>query len=198
MVNIKSSKKILLYLAFVLAFSSTVQAHLIAGMGIESGISHPFSGFDHLLAMIAVGIISTRYGGKAVWMIPAIFVASMVAGGIMSISGLQISFAEAGIAFSVVFLGIAAFLQKKIPVYITMIFVALSAILHGHAHGSEMPLMASPLLYSAGFILSTAFLHISGVLLGHYAKKSRISSMLLRYSGAGIGFAGILFLTSAI
>ena len=40
------------------------------------------------------------------------------------------------------------------------------AILHGHSHGTEMPQAAAPLLYSLGFILSTATLHAAGIAIG--------------------------------
>lgn len=190
--------KSLIYLATVLTIPSIAYAHLIGGIGLASGSVHPLSGLDHLLAMIAVGIISTRYDGKAVWLIPAVFLASMIAGGILAITGIHISLVEIGIALSVVFLGMAVFLQKKMPFYLVLVFVALSAIFHGHAHGEEMPLIASPVLYSLGFVLSTAMLHISGVLIGHYAKKTEIASKLLRYAGAGVGIAGVLFLAGLL
>jgi len=190
----KSAKKIFLYLLIVFIVPSIAHAHLIGGSGFRSGAVHPLSGLDHLLAMIAVGIISTRHGGKALWLIPATFVISMTVGGIISITGIQISFVDIGIALSVIFLGTAIDLQKKFPLYMTMIFIALSAIFHGHAHGSEMPLIASPVFYALGFVLSTTLLHISGVLIGNYATKTNLTTRLLRYTGAGISVAGVFFL----
>ncbi len=191
-----SIKKVLLYILSIFALPNLVHAHLIGGSGFSSGALHPLSGIDHLLAMLAVGIIATRHGGKAIWFIPATFITSMIIGGIIGILGLEISFVEIGIALSVVFLGIAIFIQKKIPLNVTMAFVAVSAFLHGHAHGSEMPLIANPVLYASGFVLVTTLLHFSGVMVGHYATKTAFTTKLLRYVGAGMGIAGIFLLAS--
>lgn len=106
--------KIILPLVVALfVLPSPAHAHLIGGYGISSGLTHPLFGLDHLLAMIAVGIISTQIGGKAIWQIPATFVLFMIVGGIFGISGLAVPFTEAGIAFSVLFLGAAIALPAK-------------------------------------------------------------------------------------
>ena len=76
--------------------------------------------------------------------------------------------------------------------------VALFALFHGHAHGEEMSVIISPLAYALGFVISTAFLHISGVLTAHYALKTEISSKLLRATGAAMSVAGVLFLFGVI
>ena len=173
--------------------TSTTYAHQIGGNGISSGLSHPF-GLDHLLAMVAVGIISTQIGGKAIWRIPATFVSFMIIGGILGMLNFALTVAETGIALSVLFLGIAITLSKKIPMTWAIASTAFFAMFHGHAHGAEMPQITNPSLYIAGFVFTTTILHISGVLIGHYAKKTNITSLLLKYTGAGITFAGLFFL----
>jgi len=75
--------------------------------GIYAGLLHPILGLDHLLAMVAVGLLSAQMGGRAIWTVPAAFVSVMAAGGALGILGLPIPFVEFGIAFSVVALGIA-------------------------------------------------------------------------------------------
>jgi urease accessory protein len=170
------------------------QAHLIGGNGLASGITHPLFGIDHLLAMIAVGIISTQIGGKAIWKVPATFIIFMVAGGIMAIKGLRVPFIETGIALSVLFFGTLIALSKKTAIRWTMACVAIFAVFHGYAHGTEMPTIAHPALYSVGFVLSTAVLHITGALIGHYAHKTKMTLTILRYAGAGMSMIGIGFL----
>lgn len=182
----------------ILLLPSTALAHNIGGSGILSGLSHPLFGLDHLLAMVAVGVISTQIGKKAVWKVPATFVAFMIIGGFLAISGLPLPGVEAGIALSVLILGVAIALRKTTPTTLAMLFVGLFAIFHGHAHGSEMPLIANAGLYALGFVSSTALLHISGVLIGHFAKKTQVTQGILRFAGAGVGLMGFLFLFSLI
>ncbi len=191
----KSITKIfpLLLLAFF-ALPEEAHAHLIGGNGLASGITHPFFGLDHLLAMVAVGIISTQIGGKAIWKVPATFVTFMVAGALLAIDGIGMPIAETGIALSVLFLGVFIAFSKNVPINWAMACVALFAIFHGHAHGEELPIIASPALYATGFVLSTTSLHIMGVLIGHYARKTQLTLRMLRYAGAGMGVMGLLFL----
>ncbi|MBS3136489.1 HupE/UreJ family protein [Candidatus Woesearchaeota archaeon] len=190
----KKKAKLLLYTLALSISPLAVNAHIMGGNGLADGVLHPLLGLDHLLAMVAVGIIGTRYKDKAVWLIPSAFVISMVTGGFIWISGLHIPFAEAGIALSVIFLGLAIAMKRNVPFHLTIAFVAVSAIFHGHAHATEMPVLLSPLLYSIGFVISTSSLHITGILLGRVAAKTETSVKLLRYAGASMGILGIFFL----
>lgn len=188
------TKVLLLILFLFFAIPDLVFAHPHGGHGFSSGLTHPFSGLDHLLAMIAVGIISTQLGGKAIWKLPLAFVAFMVVGGFIALGGFAILITEMGIAFSVLLFGVFIAFSEKLSINWVILCIGLFAMFHGHAHGEEMPLIASPFLYASGFILSTAVLHISGVLIGHYASKTEFTTSLLRYSGAGIGVIGLFFL----
>jgi urease accessory protein len=44
-----------------------VSAHGLIGNGLMAGLAHPVGGWDHLLAMVAVGIISAKIGGRHIW-----------------------------------------------------------------------------------------------------------------------------------
>lgn len=193
--NMKIIIKISLLLLLALFFSPEVaHAHLIGGNGLTSGITHPIFGLDHLLAMVAVGIISTQIGGKAIWKVPATFLTFMIIGALLAIGGIDMSITETGIALSVLFLGASIAFTKNIPTHLAILCVALFAVFHGHAHGNELPTIVSPALYAAGFVLSTALLHIMGVLMGHYARKTKPTLKLLQYAGAGMSVMGLLFL----
>jgi urease accessory protein len=124
----------------------TAQAHVLpeAG-GFTVGLTHPVLGFDHLLAMVSVGILSAQMGGRAIWAVPATFVSVMVMGGTLGIAGIGILGVEFGIAVSVLALGIALAAEKKLPPIAAMLFVGFFAIFHGHAHGTEISLGFSPL-----------------------------------------------------
>lgn len=164
--------------------------------GFISGLSHPVLGFDHLLAMISVGILSAQMGGRAIWTVPATFVAIMLAGGVLGMQGIPFFSVELGIACSVLALGVALAAEKKLPQVLAMLFVGFFAIFHGHAHGTEMPQLAQPALYALGFVIGTTVIHIAGVLVGSFSKFVPNGVQLLRYIGAGI--AGIGFYLVAI
>lgn len=179
----------------MLAFPSMAFSHTVAdGGGFISGLSHPVLGFDHLLAMLSVGILSAQIGGKAIWTIPSTFVAVMLVGGILGIQGIKVFSVEFGIAFSVLVLGIAIAAAKKLPVFWVMIFVGFFAIFHGYAHGTEMPYLAKPAFYVCGFVAGTAGIHIAGVLIGLFAVKFQHGGQVLRYFGAGIAGIGFYLL----
>lgn len=182
-----------------LFFTTTVYAHAdYAVGGFTAGLLHPVLGFDHLLAMVSVGIISAQIGGKAIWQVPAVFLGMMLVGGITGIMGIPIPVfsVELGIASSVMVLGMAIATTTRLPRLFVMLFVSFFAIFHGHAHGIEIPDIARPELYVVGFIISTALLHIAGVVIGILCEKRAESEHVLRHVGsfiAGIGFS-LIFL----
>ena len=157
--------------------------------GFMAGFTHPLTGFDHLLAMLSVGILSVQLGGKAVWKLPATFVAVMLLGGVLGMNGFANASVEMGIVGSVLALGIAISAAKKLPVNVAMGFTGLFALFHGLAHGAEMPQVAAPALYALGFIAATAAIHMAGVWLAATAEKVKHGDKLVRLVGAG--FAGI-------
>ena len=134
--------------------------------GFAHGFAHPLGGFDHLLAMVTVGLFAWQLGGRALVLVPATFVLVMAAGGALGMAARPLPGVELGIAASVIVLGAIVALRLKPPVAIAMALVALFAVFHGHAHGTEMPLDASGLTYAAGFMLATGLLHAAGIALG--------------------------------
>lgn len=170
--------------------------------GIFAGLLHPILGLDHLLAMVTVGLLSAQLGGRAIWTVPATFVSVMALAGILGIFGLPLPFVEYGIAVSVVALGMALLTPKKLPLPLTMVFVGIFALFHGHAHGTELPALSETALdvfaYVFGFLVTTATLHLIGALVGQMAISTPRGANVLRYSGALISIAGILILFGAL
>jgi len=190
-------KRFLTYLFLSLLFPSYAFAHMIIGrVGFFDGLTHPVLGLDHLLAMVSVGIISAQIGGRAIWTVPSAFVALMIIGGIFGFSLIvdNFYFVEIGIIVSVILLGLAISVEKKIPTNLIMIFVGLFGLFHGIAHGLEIPAAASPLLFILGFIIGTTALHLFGVAIGHYAIKTSISLKILKLSGVTFAIYGIYLL----
>ena len=168
--------------------------------GFTHGFLHPLGGIDHQLAMILVGILAWRLGGRAVWLVPAAFVAMMALGGALGAYGVGIPFVEIGIAASVVILGLAVALGVKAPVALAMGTVGLFAIFHGHAHGTEMPLDASGAAYASGFIAATAALHAAGIAIGFLIGRAAEGrgARIYRIAGGTAAAAGALLLVSAL
>lgn len=154
--------------ALLIASSGAALAHTGHGDagGFAHGFMHPVGGFDHVLAMVAVGLFAAHLGGRALWLVPATFVAVMALGGALGMAGVGLPFVETGIALSVVVLGLAVALRVSVPTLAAMALVGFFAVFHGHAHGAEMPADVSGAAYATGFVLATALLHGVGIALG--------------------------------
>jgi len=184
--------RLLALVGIICLLPASAYAHtgFVHGSGFFNGFYHPITGFDHILAMVAVGIWASQIGGKAVRAVPATFVGVMLLGYILGISGLSLPFVEEGIITSVLILGVLIATAARLPLATGMIIVAFFAVFHGHAHGTEMPFSASGLAYGAGFAVSTALLHVSGIVTGLLFRRSA-GAKLIRYSGAAIALAGV-------
>lgn len=134
-----------------------------------SGIAHPLSGADHILVMTAVGVWAVLTGGRAIWIWPIAFMATMLAGFATAISGLQAPLVEPVIASSLIVFGLLIALAVQAPVWLGAAIVGLFAFFHGHAHGTEAA-AASLVLYGAGFTVATAALHAAGIVLALFAR----------------------------
>ncbi len=158
--------------------------------GFSAGLMHPFSGFDHLLAMVAVGLWAAQQGGgRRLWLLPAAFMPMIAAGAGISVPLQSRPLVDAGIAVSVLALGLLIALSLQLPVMPSVAVTALFGLLHGYAHGLELPGSAAPLEYALGFLAATAALHFSGITLGittrrHCALLSRITGSAIAISGA--------------
>lgn len=164
------------------------------------GLFHPVLGPDHLLAMVSVGVVSTMIGGRAILTVPATFVTFMAIGGALGIgiAGLPMTLVELGIAGSVLVLGAMIGIGRRAPTLAVMAGVAFFGSLHGYAHGVEMPRIAAPLLFSAGFLTGTATLHLIGVLIGEVARQYGRGLHALRVAGSVVALLGVLFLLGII
>jgi urease accessory protein len=164
--------------------------------GFLAGMSHPLGGLDHLCAMLAVGLWAAQRGPRTSWGIPLAFVSVMAMGAALGMAGVVLPFTETGIVVSVLILGILVAASVRLPLAVSMMMVGLFAVFHGHAHGTEMPAMASGLAYGAGFVSATLFLHVCGMGLGLLARYlSR--PLAIRFAGTAIAmFGGYLWLSA--
>jgi urease accessory protein len=177
----------------------TVFAHQRGGevIGFASGFWHPISGIDHILAMIAVGIWGAQLGAPAIWVLPVVFPMVMALGGTIGLMGVKLPGIELCIALSALALGFAVFREARPKLWISATMVGVFAIAHGHAHGTELPLGASGVLYSIGFVMATGLLHALGIGIGvvHRWTAGRVA---LRVAGAVVAMGGVFFLWKVI
>ena len=165
--------------------------------GFLSGVQHPISGLDHVLAMVAVGLWGAQLGSPAVWMLPVAFPMMMAFGGMLGLIGVPVPGVEIGIAASGVVLGAMVLGEVKAPLAASIIMVGVFAIFHGHAHGTELSEGQNAMLYSLGFVISTGLLHAAGIGIGT-AHRWKTGQPLLRAAGAVVMIGGLYFLWSAL
>ena len=181
--------------AVVSALPQVAQAHSsknLAG-GFLAGFAHPFTGPDHLLAMVAVGLWGAFLGRPLIAALPVIFPAVMALGALLAMFGVPQLPIELGIAVSVLVLGIAIAAAWRAPIWLACAIVAFFAVFHGFAHGNEIPSLADPIAYSTGFMLATGSLHLAGIGLGTI-NPLRGGTTITRGIGGAIALAGLYFL----
>jgi urease accessory protein len=156
----------------------------------SSGFLHPLGGLDHVLAMVAVGLWAGLNGGRAVWAWPAAFVGVMLIGGALGMADIGLPAVEAGIITSIIVLGLLVLARARLPLTAGGAIVAAFAVLHGHAHGAELPAAASAITYAAGFALATSLLHAAGVAVALVSAREG-AGVLTRGAGALVALGGI-------
>lgn len=156
--------------------------------GFAPGIIHPLSGWDHLCAMIAVGIYAAQRGGKARWMLPLTFLGCMTLGGLTGLDRSPIPGLEQALAASVLVLGLLVALAARLPLLASVPLIAVFAWFHGFAHGAEMGSGADSLNYCLGFLVATGLLHTVGYGLGTLSQRIHWQPVVRLTGGAMAAF----------
>lgn len=178
----------------VAGFANSALAHPgHLGHSFADGAAHPLNGWDHLLAMVAVGLLAAQLGGRAIWLLPVTFMSAMLGGGLLAAIGMPLPGVEYGIVASVLVFGALVALRRVMPLVAAVSVVALLAMFHGHAHAAEMTAEGTFGMYAAGFLLSTALLHAAGVLAAIGMTKGW-SPVAVRLCGAAISAMGVYIL----
>jgi urease accessory protein len=184
----------------LLTLASAARAHAgaetLAG-GFWSGFLHPVLGWDHVVAMVAVGLWGAFLGAPAIWLLPVIFPTVMALGGALGVAGVPLPGVEIGIAASAIAVGAAVALAWRAPIGLAAVLVGAFAVFHGHAHGTELPQAANAVAFSAGFVIATGLLHLAGIALGLLVRWPT-GTWVVRASGGAISLAGLFFLSQAL
>lgn len=166
-------------------------------VGLLTGFRHPISGFDHVLAMVAVGLWGAQLGSPGIWLLPVAFPMVMAFGGMLGLMGVPVPGVEYGIALSAILLGAVVLFEYRPPLGVAAALVGFFAIFHGHAHGTELPPGQSALLYSIGFVVATGCLHALGIGIGT-VHRWRWGQNFVRFAGGLVAVGGAFFMWKAI
>ena len=184
---------------FATLWAQAAFAHVAQGQaaGLLTGFQHPFSGLDHMIAMVAVGLWGAQLGAPAIWVLPVAFPLVMAMGGMLGFLGVPIPGVEIGIAASAIVLGSVIAFEVRPPLVIAALVVGCFAIFHGHAHGTELPPGQSALLFSMGFVIATGLLHALGIGIGTVHGRTW-GRKALRGVGALVASGGAFFMWRAL
>ena len=179
----------------LMTLATAAEAHTGQGVigGFSSGFLHPITGWDHVVAMVAVGLWGAFLGSPAIWILPVVFPLVMAFGGMLGVMGVPLPFVETGIALSGIVLGFAVLFGVRAPIWLASIIVGIFAIFHGHAHGAELPEAANPFSYALGFVIATGLLHLFGIAFGFLTLVPK-GQYIVRAAGAAIAAVGAGFL----
>jgi urease accessory protein len=193
-VIVKSCTAFLRPLVLLLLGMLPLAAHEASGSaGFLSGFLHPILGWDHVVAMVAVGMWGAFLGRPAIWLLPVVFPLVMALGGALGVLGVPLPAVELGIAASAVVIGAMVAAAARPPLWVAALIVGLFAIFHGHAHGTELPEAAGPLPYSIGFVIATGLMHLVGIGIGLLLRWPS-GEVAVRGLGGAIAAVGICFL----
>lgn len=144
-------------------------AHVINSLpsrleSFSSGVLHPFSGIDHVIVMLAIGLWASQLGKRDMYLVPATFVSMMIAGSFLPAT-LVVSTAESLIMASVIVFSLLLVTKTKMPLWSGMLIAGFFALFHGYAHITEVGAY-EPLNYTLGFVAATGILHLIGLGIG--------------------------------
>lgn len=190
-------KRLLLAVIAFAASTAPAFAHLDPAEhgSLMAGFTHPLSGLDHILVMIAVGLWAAQIGGRALWVVPSAFVGTMAFGFALAMAGMHLPFVEPAILASVVALGLLVAMTVRMETVACAAVVGVFALFHGYAHGGELG-AAGALPFSTGFVIATALLHAAGIGLGLGIGRLSSGRMISRILGGITAFAGLALIFS--
>ncbi|SDD94313.1 urease accessory protein [Variovorax sp. CF079] len=190
---------LLLIAALPLAAAAHTGADAGLHHGFMSGFLHPLTGFDHLAAMVAVGLWSALTARRAwpdlLWA-PLGFALMLLAGALLGLAGVQLPVVEPMIAASLLVLGLLVVTQRRLPALAAAALVGLFAVFHGVAHGQELAGESGAALTLAGMLAATVLLHAAGIAIGWSLRHA--NRWVPRVAGAAVAIFGVALLGGVV
>jgi urease accessory protein len=156
-------------------------------VGFAAGFYHPLGGIDHMLSMLAIGLLAGYKGGRSLFLVPLLCIAALTAGTMLAGAGSVLPYTEIGILFTLVVSGSLLAFRVKLALPFLFPLIALFSLCHGYVHGIEMPLNAQGLEYGIGLVSGSSLLLLVGMLLSSIKGREQI----VAYLGAAIAFVGV-------
>jgi urease accessory protein len=178
-----------LLLGMLATGAAQAHGHPLEASGLVAGLTHPLLGWEHVLAILAVGLLAAQHNARSAWRLPTIFLAVMLVGALGGASLATILAPQAGIAWSAVALGLLLVFAVRPPVLLSGSVVGVFAGFHGYLHGAALSSGAGALSYGLGFLLATGLLLFAGLWMGQWAKDLQ-ATRLLRIAGGVVAAAG--------
>lgn len=185
----KTNKAPLLTATVVIAGMSApfAMAHT-TGNSMTSGLAHPLVGLDHLLALLGLGLFAGRFAGRARWLLPLVFVASLLAGSLLGLSRVSLPWVEPMIAASVLFFGLALLPKTQSAPWLGASMAGFFAVFHGHAHGNEF-VGAGPGTFVMGMAITSALVLATSTAVGSGIYRLQ-AGWISRVAGLGLAASG--------
>jgi urease accessory protein len=149
----------------LLAASGPALAHGVGGhaFGFAEGFAHPLLGWDHLLAMVAVGAWAVQQGGRALWLLPGAFVGGMALGEAAGFAAGEVPRVDPIVLATVVTLLWLVVLGRRVNLPAGISLIGGFGVIHGFVHGFEIPETVHPLAFAGGTLAASALLHAVGI-----------------------------------
>lgn len=175
-------------LAAPLADAHPLAAHVAAWQAFL----HPFSGIDHVLAMLVIGLWAGLTTPDRRLLPPLGFIGGLTAGALLGASGVALPAVESMLAVSVLLLGPVAARDARLPALACVLVSAAAGLLHGHAHGTELAGLG---LESAAFVLGSLLLHAVGFALARQvSERGHARALRASLSASGVVGLGLLWM----
>ncbi|MBV7340119.1 HupE/UreJ family protein [Chloroflexi bacterium TSY] len=181
-------------LILLMAVPRPIFAHGLIGNELSAGSSNPIAGWDHLVAIIAVGIVSTKMDGRSIWGVLLLFLPSIAVGYSIGIQHVIWPYAEWGVPLSLVGLGLLMTLPRRPQLLVVSLTILLFGMSHGYAHGIEWIDKTSGWWHSLGFLGITIGVYIMGVILGLLCREVNDPTRSFALAGTGMMTAGVVLM----
>ncbi len=192
-----------------LAVSPALAHHPMGGatpttlaQGLLSGLGHPILGLDHLAALIAVGLVASRFASGAL-LLPVLWIVGMALGAFVHMRGIDLPAGELLVAASVILIAALAIWRPALPLPALGALFAAAGFAHGHAL-AEAIIGADRIVvgaYLVGLVAVQAAVMVGATLLARRLFSVESGSPLplpLRAIAAGLAVVGVVFLASAL
>jgi urease accessory protein len=164
--------------------------------GLLAGFMHPWTGADHLLAMLAVGCWAAIRRNESLWALPLVALAGVAVGSCAAVAGPPLQVLEVATLLTVIALGLLIAAHWSVGLTVALAIAACCGSIHGYAHGMQIAQDGAPVWPATiGFVIATALLQLAGLLLCGSMLRNCMQP-LVRAAGAAIAIAVAIVLAA--